>query len=353
MVALAEVPALVSDLDGEETANSKAAELQLGAELETARKLVEVLTRGALEKDDNSPLDEFLTQMVEVVSLSSPTYGKTLERQIDAFRKHPMDPFAVIFEAARKASVWFYEREGHGVGDQPIRCELSLGPGRGDGMLPTGPQVNGALDSRSSGTLVVWLKLTSASFWDAEICALSYTIIHELVVHGFASANNRTSVERFAEGWMDFIAHQLHSELSQNRLPGLQSPLSREFPPNQQEYFATLIHAARAEAQELVKKGRLAAMGARNALLAQFGGDTNRARNALWAFSAALNRSAVKPGRRSEACEAIGRAAASRDEVRLQRWFSAVEAIERASSAELKVKASAEFAEDPSLWLDE
>lgn len=351
MAALAELPPVAIDLDGEEGIETEATEMRLSRERDLARGTIENQTRVALA-ERRVPIEVFLPILADAVAAArlgtTPNaYAEPLRRRIAAFEAQPFDPLESIFDVALQASRWMYERAGHPVDGQGVRCELSLGPKNAEGTLPYAPAVNGALRS-GDANLIVQLILSPQRFWTEELCALTYTAIHELVVHGFASSNARNSVDSFAEGWMDHVAYQLHRTLVGDRVPGLRSALSGHFPGAQQELCAQLVHIARSEARELNKRGREAAIEARRALGRALGGDPVVADEAMCAFSVALNRSSVGPSRRAEVCEAVGRAAVGSGPLE-SRWLATVEAVQAAASPTLKLDAVERFTEDPEI----
>lgn len=307
MVAFGEVSPVLVDIGGTPTPNQKKAEGSIRREYHDTRSALDAATEIAL-RDDVQEVIPFLTTLAPgIAALSgwdsgSHPYLEALERRVAAFRADPFDPFGTILETARQVAAGFYEREGYGPDLPKTRCEIGLDPGDKP-RSPSRPAVDGALEVRSGDTVVARLMLSAAKFWRAEICALTYATLHELVVHGFAAAHARGSVDAFAEGWMDFVAFQLHGQLKLGRLMQ-RSPFDGDFSTAQQGHHALVSHALRSEGKPLLETGRLAADMAQGALLQESSGD-DEAREAMWAISAALNRSEVDSSRRSSLCELI------------------------------------------------
>jgi hypothetical protein len=308
MTAFGEVSPALIDLDQPQASTEVAAEEALELEQLDARATLETATQVAL-RNEIQEVVPFLTGLapgiaaLNVGGSQSHPYLEALERRVDAFLADPFDPYKVVLEAALEVAVGFYEREGFGLHLPSARCELGLDDG-GEPCPPSRPAVNGALEVRSAGLVVARLTLRASKLWREEICALTYATLHELVVHGFAAPHARGSVDAFAEGWMDFVAFQLHERLKLGRLPQ-RSPLTTDFPAAQQGYHAFIAHAARIEEKPLLQAGRVAAEMAQDALFGEFSSDDD-ARAAMWAFSVALNRSEIDSSRRSDFCELIG-----------------------------------------------
>ena len=186
-----------------------------------------------------------------------------------------------------------------------MRCELSLDP-VAKPPFPGFAAVNGHLETRDSGVAVAWLELTATQFWREEMCALTYATLHELVVHGLSSPVGRDSTDSFVEGWMDFLAFDLHRRLCEGELP-FTAALADSLPPHEQQVEAEGLHVARGRTRGVTRVGRAAARDAQSALVNALG--LVPGTRAMRAFSAALNRGDVSADRRAEACEAIGRAA--------------------------------------------
>jgi hypothetical protein len=346
MTALADRPPVMTDLGERSTPAQEEEERALAQEAKAVRELLETATRNAL--GEAQPVGAFLSGLpagIAGLSGSGPgphPYRLALEQRIAAYETDPIDPFEEVLKRAQEVAVWLYEREGHQPDLPSVRCELSLDRDPPPIPPPPGPAVNGSLESKQSGTVVARLKLTSAKFWWEEMCALTYATLHELVVHAFAAADARNSVDAFAEGWMDYIAFELHQELKGGRLPNLRSPLAADLSPVDQGYDAANLHMARAEGKHLIRRGRPAAEAAHDALRSS-GLTPDEARDAIWAFSTALNRSDVDPSRRSEACEAIKRAAAAPGSPVLAAWVQTARDVEAAAHAQRKIEVVTDF----------
>jgi hypothetical protein len=308
MLALAEDSPVAIDIEEQDTAQGLLGEARDEANLANARRDLESMTVGAIS-DDAEPMPAFLDRLVGTVQNASPSGGAAnhaaaLRRRIDAYIETPDDPFGTLFDAACDVASAFYADQQLPVDTASTRCELGVAAKGIPHKLPMGAAVGGGLRPTVTGT-VAKVSLTADAFWRPEMCAIFYVMLHELVVHAFAAPHAQQSGDGFAEGWMDFVAYDLHEQFSTGQL-AQGSPLPREFPRSDQRYQAQVLHTARSAGREVIAAGKIAAQLAEGALQAEHGPDV--AREMLWAFSAALNRSALPPSVRSEACEQLGRA---------------------------------------------
>lgn len=311
MLALGENPPARIDLDEPVAGGRLAEEEAAQADYETAKHGIELITNGALESGGEEPMAAFLDRLVAAVKIAGTSpgvvkYADALRDVSNAFLATPEDPFRVQFDAARDLAVWLYGHLGFSIDPSIVRYEMAVVKAGIPHDLSHCPAVDGGC--RVSGSrVVVGIKLTGERFWRAEMCTVPYVLLHELIVHAFAARHAIESVDGFADGWMDYIAFDLHHELTRRRLYQ-QSPLAEKLSSGQQHYQADLLHVARATSRAVIKDSKIAATQAHDAIRRVAA--EAPARKMMWALSAALNRSRMESSLRAEACEQLGRALA-------------------------------------------
>lgn len=319
------------------------AEKEIGVELQDVTELIQSGTIRAL-RDEVEEVDAYLARLgPEVADLANSGSGggpcvRELEQRLAIYRADPVDPFEAAFKVADDVARWLYEAQGFGDELPSARCELSLDP---DSRRSTGPDaaVTGALREGSTSSVVARIDFSAAKFWREEVCALTYVALHELVVHGFAADGARSDSDAFAEGWMDFVAFGLHERLAAGELPQ-RCPFEAEIHPAHQAHHASVAHVTRGQRSALAESGRIAAIAAQRALARDLGSrDAGQA--AMWAFSAALNRSEIDSSRRSEMCELIEWA--TEEDKLLDAFVDAARRVEAASDSDDKIQIACEF----------
>jgi hypothetical protein len=311
MRALGENPPATIDLGGSTAGGRLAEEAAAQADYKAAKRSVELITNGALERGGEESMSAFLDRLVATVRIAGTSLGlanhaDALENVSSAYLAAPEDPFRVQFEVACDLAVWLYGHLGLPVDPHSVRYEMAVTKAGIPHELSHCPAVDGGC--RVNGPRVVaGIRLTGERFWCAEMCAIPYVLLHELVVHAFAAPHAIKNGDGFADGWMDYIAFDLHRELTSRRLPE-RSPLSDTLSSGQQYYQAELLHAARATGRAVIKDSKIAATQAHDAL--RRAATESEARIMLWGLSVALNRSDMESTLRAEACEQLGRALA-------------------------------------------
>jgi hypothetical protein len=349
MRVLGDEPPITIDLEESHGASQSSDEQALQADYEAVKRTIETLTKNALDAGSEEDMSAFLDRLVRSVqeagtSAGIAKYANALRNVIDTYLAAPQDPFSVQFEATRELAAWLYNHQRLPVDSGSVRYELGVASTGSPHGLPLCSAVGGQC-RLGAAQRVVGVKLTGDSFWLAEMCAIPYVLLHELVVHAFAAPHAVTSGDGFADGWMDYVAYDLHHEWTRGRLSGKGSPLAVELPPSQQHYQAELLHVARATGRAVIKKNKIAATEAHEALRRQ---NRGLARAMLWAFSLALNRSDMESTARAEACEQLGRAllqddaSAKRDAE--HRWAAAAAAVYSASQASERTQRAEAFA---------
>jgi hypothetical protein len=350
MLAFSDDLGEIINLDDPEDPERLNSELEGETDADTARSAVLMATTNALTEGNQESMRVFLDRLVHVVKTAGASpglekYATALRAQVDAYLRSPEDPFAAMFEIARDLATSFYAEQQLTTEANSIRCEVSVAKKGSLHGLARAPEVGGGMRVMQDGILIR-VRLTRDSFWRREMCAIPYVLLHELIVHAFAASDERESGDSFADGWMDFVVHDLHWLLASERLPAQQCPLVESLPANEQRFHAKQLHSARAADRAILERGTIAAETALNALASQHGED--RGRKLMWAFSSALNQSDMASTERSEACEQLSRMLSKgSDDARAAArgdWVAAAASVDQETTGHGRIRIARDFA---------
>jgi hypothetical protein len=355
MLALADDPPVRADADLDAHGDVEpAAEAQALDAWQVARNRVEAFNREQLEFPLNPSLHAFLDQLVADVRRAPAAPGLELHALALAgyvADRAPADgadsttmleehePFAELFTIAEHCARHVYGNHAN----PHVRFEVCLlTHGRPHQLAGDLPAVSGRSRVSADGEVAITLVLTGEAFWLQELAASTYVLLHELIVHAFAAPHARLDSTGYAEGWMDFVAHDVHLALTGELLP-LTRAHPAELLAGEQLHHAWALHAARSRGTRVVQKNAIAAERAMHELAETYGLPLGR--QYMWAYSAALNQSTVRPSDRAAWSEGLGRALQGGDRAAAAAWCLAAREVHDAQTPLHRIRIASFYCE--------
>jgi hypothetical protein len=264
------------------------------------------------ERTSNESLTDYLHALEQVLpgrvhqmhaEVAQKVIAHLLDR-IKAIDQGRRDAFQEAFQAVVGASVQLYHACRVPAEHNRLRFELLCQPSGATHDFATDVMTGGRTARRGSG-LRAQVLLTGDSFRFAEARAIPYVLFHEVVVHVLAHPSAVESGGKFAEGWMDLVAKQLHDAVLENgSVPGVE-PVGLPF-PERTKAWGSAIHNARTDPETKRRVRRVQGRDAGEGVLRGirgFAGDD--ALLIFWTLSVALNRSELSEDDRDELTEIL------------------------------------------------
>jgi hypothetical protein len=282
-----------------------------------------VRTRRAITHSFNSEsLQDFLRNLVQELRLELPVPGdkevrkalsqmfEDLEHKVDDFVAVPLDPLISLFEAVLATTASFYASHGvdiHETFHEDVSFNIGFTIDHDPRPFPAIHLVTARTDFHDNGTRpssVVHLNLVRVESFDwPTALSIPYVLFHECISHvaqGLWSTARLSpgGFSSFADGWMDFIAYQVHAAALESKGLG-------DFGSDFQQYparclsEASKLHDARYEPYGSDKgwsrrfTGRDAAQELLKRIYRVLPETKNNPEIALWSLSSALNVSDV------------------------------------------------------------
>jgi hypothetical protein len=185
------------------------------------------------EPQDGQSVDDYLGALVGALDGVSPS-GAAAQAACDEIKEEARGAVAVLMQAAEDplsrdsrtaldVAAAFHSRAGIEIPDAmlgDVTFRVGWNQSRTPHPYPTDQQVGGLtiLSPRSLRAKVHLILVPSSFDWRTRL-ATSYVLLHELISHVFVGpwtapvrADSKADA-RFAEGWMDTVAFQVHDEV--------------------------------------------------------------------------------------------------------------------------------------------
>jgi hypothetical protein len=236
---------VIGRLLGFEVLSPRLSELQMRGHKDIGARLSQILcwlTNEALDDpDSDESLESFLGRLVGRLQAEAASFRinaaqddvalllDEFEARVRAFREFPNDPLVGTVMAVTQTASHFYSTYGASVPSAVWERSVPLVSFLGDlAGLSFAPEVHLQLrtmfDTEDPSCATVFIKLVPR-WLDAEtIATFPRALLHEYISHvpqgPYSSARRHPDADdAFAEGWMDYIAHQIHRSLLECRPP--------------------------------------------------------------------------------------------------------------------------------------
>lgn len=227
-----------------------------------------------------------------------------LDALVGVALKGGTDPVGAMHDAVLVEALRFYSEAGVPRTPEEMRFRVLLQLAGATHELATDVMVNGYTNRRS--VLEIQIHLSAETLGYAEFRAIPYVLFHEAIVHALAAPEMTEAQDYFAEGWMDFVAAEVHGEaLRGSAVPG-GTALGMARPQDTEDYGDSLYRARYrpdSPGRGHCNKGRDAARLVQDGLRAICGAAEGRRQ--FWCLSAAINAIPMAPVDRDDLVESL------------------------------------------------